>query len=62
MSTVGAISCEEVIRKVTYYYWEKRGRPLGTPEEDWFRAECDLRAPQIAQFPFGNLTYMKVTS
>ena len=41
MSTVGAISCEEVIRKVAYYYWEKRGRPLGTPEEDWFRAECE---------------------
>ena len=23
------------------YSWEKRGRPLGTPEEDWFRAECE---------------------
>ena len=25
-----------------YQIWQKRGSPLGTPEEDWFRAEQEL--------------------
>lgn len=25
-----------------YRYWEERGRPWGTPDVDWFRAERDL--------------------
>jgi hypothetical protein len=25
-----------------YQSWEERGRPWGTPEIDWFRAERDL--------------------
>ena len=33
------------IRRVTqlaYTYWENRGRPLGSAEEDWFRAEREV--------------------
>ena len=25
-----------------YQFWEGRGRPWGSPEEDWFRAENEL--------------------
>lgn len=27
---------------LAYCYWEERGRPLGNPEVDWFRAEAEL--------------------
>jgi hypothetical protein len=27
-----------------YSLWEKRGSPIGSPDEDWFRAEQELRA------------------
>ena len=33
----------EAIAELAYAYWEARGRPLGSPEEDWFRAEQDLQ-------------------
>ena len=26
-----------------YYLWQQRGCPFGTPEQDWFRAEEQLR-------------------
>ncbi len=31
------------IAEMAYAYWEARGRPFGSPEEDWFRAEHDVR-------------------
>ena len=34
---------EEFIRLAAFFLWEQRGRPFGTPEEDWFRAEEQLR-------------------
>ena len=27
-----------------YYLWEERGSPIGSPEEDWFRAEQEIRS------------------
>jgi len=27
-----------------YYFWQDRGCPIGSPEEDWFRAEQALKA------------------
>jgi len=33
----------EEIAHLAYFYWEQRGRPDGCPEEDWFRAEEELR-------------------
>lgn len=30
------------IAELAYRYWEARGRPVGSPEEDWFRAEQDI--------------------
>jgi Protein of unknown function (DUF2934) len=29
-----------------YHYWEERGRPWGTPDVDWFRAEQELTAAE----------------
>jgi len=30
------------IEKLAYQFWEERGRPLGSSEEDWLRAEREL--------------------
>lgn len=32
----------ELTEKLAYKYWERRGRPLGSPEIDWFQAERAL--------------------
>jgi hypothetical protein len=29
----------ELMKKLAYEYWERRGRPLGSPEIDWSAAE-----------------------
>ena len=33
----------EAIAQRAYEFWEERGRPEGTQEEDWFRAQDELR-------------------
>lgn len=33
------------VARLAYLYWEARGCPDGSPEEDWFRAERELQAP-----------------
>jgi hypothetical protein len=35
--------CDQVAA-LAYSLWEERGCPEGTPEEDWFRAEKELKA------------------
>ncbi|MHB8524992.1 MAG: DUF2934 domain-containing protein [Candidatus Acidiferrales bacterium] len=32
------------IRQRAYELWEQRGRPIGSPEVDWFRAENEIDA------------------
>jgi hypothetical protein len=34
----------EDIATLAYALWQARGRPEGSPEEDWFRAAQELRA------------------
>ncbi|HXK01515.1 MAG TPA: DUF2934 domain-containing protein [Verrucomicrobiae bacterium] len=34
----------DAIAKLAYSYWEARGCQGGSPEEDWLRAEQELRA------------------
>ncbi len=34
----------ELVQRLAYQLWEKRGSPLGSPEIDWFAAEEALRA------------------
>ena len=33
----------EEIECLAHQYWLERGSPIGTPEEDWFRAEEEIR-------------------
>jgi hypothetical protein len=33
----------EEIERLAYSYWEARGGEGGSPEEDWFRAEAEVR-------------------
>jgi DUF2934 family protein len=30
------------VAELAYRYWEQRGRPCGTSEQDWYRAEREL--------------------
>ena len=32
------------IARMAYRFWVERGSPIGSPEEDWFRAERELKA------------------
>lgn len=34
------------VRELAYRLWEERGCPADTPEDDWFRAEDELRRIQ----------------
>ena len=36
----------EDIALLAYSYWESRGCPVGSPDEDWFRAELDISRRQ----------------
>ncbi len=36
----------EEIARLAHQYWHQRGRPTGTPEEDWFRAEQEIKLRQ----------------
>jgi hypothetical protein len=38
----------EEIARLAYSYWEARGYLGGSPEEDWLRAETELRSAQLA--------------
>ncbi len=47
----GPSPTQEEIANLAYCYWEARGCQGGSPEEDWIRAEQELRAryaPAIA--------------
>jgi len=41
-------SRQEIVRELAYQHWEKRGRPFGSPEVDWFAAEEALRSYLLA--------------
>lgn len=53
------------IEKLAYRFWEERGRPFGSPEEDWFKAESELRREFYElpeRLPFSSLIMGAVTS
>jgi hypothetical protein len=39
---------EERVRRA-HRLWEERGCPIGSPEEDWFRAEEEIRSEQVVR-------------
>jgi hypothetical protein len=38
---------EHEIAELAYRHWINRGCPMGSPEEDWFLAEQDLRCRSL---------------
>jgi Protein of unknown function (DUF2934) len=38
----------EFVAQLAYKLWEKRGRPLGSPEVDWFAAERAVYSALVA--------------
>ena len=40
---LGSAPEPEQIARLAYSYWQARGCPKGSSEEDWFRAEIELR-------------------
>lgn len=38
----------EFVAKLAHQYWEERGRPFGSPEADWFRAERAVYSSLLA--------------
>jgi hypothetical protein len=38
----------EFVSKLAYKLWEERGRPLGSPEVDWFAAERAVYSSLVA--------------
>jgi hypothetical protein len=34
---------EDVIAVLAYTYWTERDKPIGSPGDDWFRAECEIK-------------------
>ena len=41
-------SGREFVEKLAYQLWERRGRPLGSPDVDWFAAEQAVYASLAA--------------
>jgi hypothetical protein len=44
------ISHEETALRA-YYCWERRGKPIGSPDVDWYRAVEELQNPQATTHP-----------
>lgn len=45
-----------------YHRWERRGRPIGSPEEDWVHAEEELRILlDMQRLPFSSISLEAVT-
>jgi hypothetical protein len=48
----------EQIEKLAYQLWEERGRPLGSPDDDWLRAEQEFfiqRSDSPLRLPFSSI-------
>jgi hypothetical protein len=43
-AAIQAEPSQEEIARLAYFYWEARGCAGGSPEEDWVRAEQELRS------------------
>ena len=44
----------EDIARLAYRLWQERGSPIGSPAEDWVRAEAELRRTSeasVEEFP-----------
>lgn len=39
---------DDEVRQLAYRFWQERGCPADSPNDDWFRAEDELRRTQLA--------------
>jgi hypothetical protein len=37
----------DAVAALAYEFWLQRGCPIGSPEEDWFRAEAEIKNRQM---------------
>ncbi|HEX5422075.1 MAG TPA: DUF2934 domain-containing protein [Candidatus Acidoferrales bacterium] len=37
------VMIDKLVTERAYQHWEWRGRPIGSPEVDWYRAVDDLK-------------------
>ena len=44
LSATAVLDDEDSVAELAYRLWTERGRPEGSPEEDWFRAQDLLRS------------------
>ena len=44
LAVLDAGAIREEVEKLAHQYWLDRGCPIWTPNEDWFRAEKEIRA------------------
>ena len=62
-NTSGAYCAQ--IEKLAYRFWEERGRPFGSPEVDWLKAEREFDRELIGppeRLPFSSLSTGPITS
>lgn len=50
------------IERLAYRFWEERGRPEGSPDEDWYRAKRLLRQQSQALSDFLNRSQLPFSS
>lgn len=50
------VPAREEIARLAYSYWESRGGEGGSPEEDWARAERELRSRPLVKAASGGST------
>jgi Protein of unknown function (DUF2934) len=52
------------IKKLAYRFWEERGRPFGSPEVDWLKAEREFDRELIGppeRLPFSSMSFGPIT-
>jgi|HubBroStandDraft_5_1064220.scaffolds.fasta_scaffold1007104_1 hypothetical protein len=42
---------DKIIAELAYAHWEKRGRPLGTPDRDWYWAIQEFNEQRAGRTP-----------
>jgi hypothetical protein len=43
------------LEQLAHRFWEERGSPLGSPEQDWLRAEEELRRQPASRVPLSSV-------
>jgi hypothetical protein len=41
---ISEVDNHDEIAALPYRFWIERGSPIGSPDEDWFRAEAEFRS------------------